>query len=84
VFNLELENSEFSENIWIEDSGASCHYCNNHLGYFDVKDFSERVNLVIEKTIDVSKIRSQKYNVVQVNGKTVQLLLHEIKFAPGL
>jgi hypothetical protein len=29
VFNSMSEGSEFTENIWIGDSGASCHYCNS-------------------------------------------------------
>jgi hypothetical protein len=39
MFNLMSDNLDFSENIWIGDSGASCHYCNNDEGLFDVIDF---------------------------------------------
>jgi hypothetical protein len=50
-----LENSEFSENIWIGDSGASCHYFNNDLDLFDIRDVSDRITLGNGKTIETKQ-----------------------------
>ena len=58
VFNSVSENSEFSENIWIGDSGASCHYYNSDQGLFDVKDISERIMVGNGKTMEATKIGS--------------------------
>jgi hypothetical protein len=46
VLNSMSKNSEFSGNIWIEYSGASCHYCSNDEGLFDFIDISEKVTVV--------------------------------------
>ena len=84
VFNSVSENSEFSKNIWIGDSGASCHYCNCDQGLFDVKDVSERITVGNGKTMEATKIGSLRCNVEQVNGKTFQVVLQEVKFVPEL
>jgi hypothetical protein len=79
VFDSASENLEFSENIWIGDSGASCHYCNNDLGLFDFRDFSERITLGNEKTMEATKIGSLRCNIEQVNGKILHVLLQEVE-----
>jgi hypothetical protein len=58
VFNLVSENSEFSENIWIGGSGASCHYCNNDLGLFGVRDVSKRITVGNGKTMETKKLET--------------------------
>jgi uncharacterized Rmd1/YagE family protein len=38
-----IENNEdFDHEIWIGDSGASCHYCNNDEGLYDCKNISRK------------------------------------------
>jgi hypothetical protein len=56
VFNSMSEGSEFSENIWIGDSGASCHYCNSDKGLFDIKEVSESITVENGKTMEAIKI----------------------------
>jgi hypothetical protein len=80
VFDSVSENSEFSENIWIEDSGASCHYFNNDLGLLDVEDVSERITVGNRKTMEATQIGSLRCNVEKVNGKTFQVLFQGVKF----
>jgi hypothetical protein len=65
-----LENSEFSENIWIGDIGASCHYCNNDKGFFDERDISERFTVGNGKTMEATKIGSLRCKFERVNGNT--------------
>jgi hypothetical protein len=84
VFDSVSENSEFSENIWIGDSGASCYYCNSYEGLFDFRDVSERIKVGNEKTIEPTKIGSLRCNVEQVDGNIFQVLLQEVKFVPEL
>jgi hypothetical protein len=67
------KNTEFSENIWIEDSEASCHYCNNYLGLFNVIYFSEKVMVGNGKTMEATIIGSLRCKVEQVNEKTFQV-----------
>ena len=58
VFNSVSENSEFSENILIGDSGASYHNCNSDQGLFDVRDVSEIITVGYGKTTEATKIGS--------------------------
>jgi hypothetical protein len=62
VFNLVSENPEFSENIWIPDSGALYHYCKNDEGLFDVRDVSERITVRNENTMEAAKFGSMRCN----------------------
>ena len=84
VFNLKSESSEFSENIWIADSGASCHYCNSDKGLFDTKEVSESITVGNGKTMEATKIGSLRCDVEQVNGKTFQVVLQDVKYVPEL
>jgi gag-polypeptide of LTR copia-type/Zinc knuckle len=56
VFNSMSEGSEFTENIWIGDSGASCHYCNSDKGLFDIQEVSESITVGNGKTMEAIKI----------------------------
>ena len=56
VFNSMSEGSEFTENIWIGDSGASCHYCNSDQGMFDIQEVSESITVGNGKTMEAIKI----------------------------
>jgi hypothetical protein len=78
VFDLVSENSELSENICIEDSGASCHYYKSDQGLFDVRDVSERITVGSGKTMKATKIGRLRCNVEQVNEKIFQVLLQEV------
>jgi hypothetical protein len=52
------EDSEFSENIWIRDSGASFKYCSNDLGLSDFRDVYERIKVGNVKNMEATKIGS--------------------------
>ena len=59
VFNSVSETSESSENIWIGDSGTSCHQYNSDQGLFDVKVVSERITVGNGKTMEAKMIEMQ-------------------------
>ncbi len=42
--SIAAENN-FSKDIWILDSGASCHYCQSLEGLTDVKDIDESIKI---------------------------------------
>jgi hypothetical protein len=37
--------NNFSSEMWILDSGASCHYCRSAEGLSDVKDIDESIKI---------------------------------------
>jgi hypothetical protein len=84
VFNSMSEGSEFTENIWIGDSGASCHYCNSDKGLFDIQEVSESITVGNGKTMEAIKIGKLRCNVKQVNGKIFQVVLQDVKYVPEL
>jgi hypothetical protein len=72
------------ENIWIGNSGSSCYFYNNNLGFVDVKGIYERIMVGNGTTMEVTKIGSQKCNIEQVYENTFQFLLQEVNFVPEL
>jgi hypothetical protein len=80
---LVSKNSD-TKNTCIGDSGASCHNYNNDLALFDVRDVSERIIVENGHIMKTTKIRSQRCNLEQVNGKTFQVVPQDFKFMPGV
>jgi hypothetical protein len=52
------ENLAFLENNWIGDSGTSCHYINNDVGLFDVRNDSKKVTVGKGKIMDAKKLEA--------------------------
>lgn len=84
VFNSMSEDLEFSDNIWIGDSGASCQYSNSDKGLFDIKEVSESIIERNGKTIEATKMGNLRCDVERVNGKTFQVELQDVKYVPEL
>jgi hypothetical protein len=43
IFLSAINSHESFKNLWIEDSGAFCHYCNSDEGLFDQVTISEMI-----------------------------------------
>jgi hypothetical protein len=72
---------EFEKNIWIGDSGASCHYCNDDKFLYD---FTEEItvgngNLALAKKM--GKLRS---DILQKNGEKLIVKLQDVKYISDL
>lgn len=78
------ESSDFSDNIWIGDSGASCHYYNSDEGLFNTKVVSEKITVANGKNMEGIKIGKLGCDVKQRDGKSFQITPQEVKFVPEL
>ena len=70
--------------MWLGDSGASCHMTCNDAGMFDCKNIKSYIKVGDGKTVLASKIGKKKMTVIQQNGETMDIVLQECKYVPGL
>jgi hypothetical protein len=43
AFTVIAESQKLTNNVWICDSGACCHYCNNKDGFYNIKEISKDI-----------------------------------------
>jgi Reverse transcriptase (RNA-dependent DNA polymerase) len=84
VFAATSKTEKFTNDIWICDSGACCHYCISDEGLFDVKDIHESIKVGNGNTMMASKVGSLKCRTIQVDGSGIDITLHEVKYVPDL
>ena len=76
--------SQRLNNIWLGDSGASCHMTNDDAGMFDCRKYQSMITIGNGKSVLSPKIGKQKLLVIQKDGRTVQIVLHDVMFVPDL
>jgi hypothetical protein len=64
--------NDFSSDMWILDSGASCHYCRSVEGVTDVKEIDESIKIGNGDSMKATKIGNLKCEVTQINGESSQ------------
>jgi hypothetical protein len=84
VFTATSDAEKFEDDIWICDSGASSHYCSLDRGMFDVKNINENIRVDNGDFLKATKIGSLKCRVIQIDGSTFNIILHDVKFVPNL
>jgi hypothetical protein len=62
--------NNFSSDLWILDSGASCHYCKSAKGLTEIKEINESIKIRNSKSMKSTKIENSKCEVTLVNGKS--------------
>ena len=84
AFMATSENEDLTSDIWICDSGACGHYCNFKEGLFDTRDINEEITIGNGKSMIAAKVGSLKCKVIQVDGSSLDVTLHEVKYVPEL
>ena len=85
VFTAASKNGKLSDDIWICDSGACGHWdCKSIEGMFDVKDIEEKITVGNGDSMMATKVGSLKRCVIQLNGSTLDITIHEVKYVPNL
>jgi hypothetical protein len=79
VFTAISDAEKFEDDIWICDSGASSHYCFSDRGMFDVKNINENICVGNGDFSNATKIGSLKCRVIQIEGSTFNIILHNVK-----
>ena len=78
------ENEDLTSDIWICDSGACGHYCNFKEGLFDTREINEEITIGNGKSMIAAKVGSLKCKIIQVDGSSLDVTLHEVKYVPEL
>jgi hypothetical protein len=76
--------NNFSGDMWILDSGASCYYCQSTEGVTDIKEINESIKIGNGDSMKSTKIGDLKYKVIQVNGEKFIITLNDVKYVPSL
>jgi hypothetical protein len=75
--------NNFTNDLWILDSGASCHYCQSAEGLTDIKEIDESIKIENGNSMKSTKIGNLKCEVTKVNGEKMTITLHDVKYAPN-
>jgi hypothetical protein len=73
-----------SKNMWIGDTGASCHMTCSDQGMYDCVDIDDPICVGDGKVIKATKMGSKKVWGKQKNGKDFHLTIHNCKYVPDL
>jgi hypothetical protein len=76
--------NNFSSDMWILDSGASCLYCQSAEGVTDVKEIDESITIGNGNSMKSTIIGNLKCDVTQVNGEKLTITLNDVKYVPSL
>jgi hypothetical protein len=76
--------NNFSSDMWILDSGTSCHYYQSAEGLMDVKEIDESIKIGNGNSMKSTKIGNLKCEVTQVNGEKLTITLNDFKYVPSL
>ena len=72
------------KNIWLGDTGASCHMTNDDAGMFDCRQHQSMIKIGNGKSLLSTKIGKKNVLVVQKDGTSVRIVLPNVKFVPEL
>jgi hypothetical protein len=81
--SFETKNN-LSSDVWILDSGASCHYCQSMEGLTDVKDIDESIKIGNGGAMRACNIGNLNSEVIQLDGNKFVVSLKNVKFVPGI
>jgi hypothetical protein len=72
------------QNIWIGDSGATCHMANQLDGMFDIEEIDQAIILGDGKKLKTTKKGKIQVLVKDTSGKDIFFTLEEVKYLEGL
>jgi hypothetical protein len=75
--------NDFSRDIRILDSGASCHYCRFVEGLTDIKEIDESLKIGNGNSMKGTKIGNFKGEVTQIDGEKFSVRLNDVKNVPN-
>jgi hypothetical protein len=76
--------NNFANDLWILDSGASCHYCQSVEELSDVKKIDELIKIGNGDSMKAIKIGNLKCEVTQINGEKFTVTKNDVKYVPSL
>ena len=90
-FNFEPSSDEFgligrqtNHQIFIGDSGASCHMVNSDINMFDTKIINEDITIGNGESVQAVKVGKLKIQILEKDGSTKPIILTNVKYIPEL
>ena len=84
LLNHEYDFSNIPPDVWIGDTGASCHLTNCLDGMIDLEDCSSKITVGSGENLDCLKIGTKTGKIVQKDGTIRSLKLKNVKYVPKL
>ena len=78
------QDDDDEQNLWIGDSGASCHYCNSEEGLYDYTTILEEITVGNGNKMLSKKVGSLRCMVQPKHGEKFVVILKDVKFVPEL
>jgi hypothetical protein len=76
--------NDFSNNLWIFDSGASCQYCQSLEGLTNVRDINESIKIGNGGAMRACKTGNLNCEVTQLDGRKFVVTLKNVKYVPEI
>jgi hypothetical protein len=71
--------NNFANDLWILDSGASCHYCQSVEGLTNVKEINESIKIGNGDLMKATKMGNLKCEMTQINVEKFTVMLNNVK-----
>ena len=84
ALNVTTKSFNESDDLFIGDTGASCHMTHSDVGMFDCKEINETVTIGNGNEIKAIKTGKKRVKIIQDNGKEIIGLLENVKYVPKL
>ena len=75
---------DLGNDIWIGDSGASCHYCNDDDALHDYTMISEEMTVGNGDAMIAKRIGKLRCEILQKNGEELIVTLQDVEYEPNL
>jgi hypothetical protein len=76
--------NRFGPNTWLGNTGASSHYVDSDTGMFDVLVINEPIKVGNGSCMTATKIGKLRRTIIQRDGTTSDIVLHDVKYVPQL
>jgi hypothetical protein len=79
-----VSSKSMNRNLWIGDSGASCHMTNSMDGMINVHDIDSPIQIGTGDAVKSTKIGDKRLRILQADGEIKDLVLKDCKYVPQL
>ena len=81
---MNVVNDKLTNNIWIGDTGASCHMRTSLDGMYDTVPGSGGIKVGRGKILKIVKVRKFKDKIKQKDSSLKVIVLNEVHFVPDM
>jgi hypothetical protein len=79
-----LASSYANKDLWIAETGASCHMTCNDIGMFNCIDINEDIKVGDGNYIKAIKMGSKRVSILQPNNVIKHFVINDVKYVPKL